>query len=231
MRSETRPIVKSCAAIALLWLAGLGTASAIVIRGSVDPIFDFGGSFGNIDWTATIQFSDADASCVSGLNATDPVGHPCLFDPGTLSVTGTLTDSSSDNAPLTFATSDSTPVSIRTSAGITTAIDTPALSLPAGTFFTLGSIHGFATVDFSFGSGGDGPASIATMTLQQCSLSSDDYSYSLDRWTTAACTPFGAPSTSAAASVTVSQTPEPGVLWLALTAVAGVWLVRRRTSR
>lgn len=226
MRSESRLILKNCATIAMLWLAGLGTAGAIVIRGVTDPTFDGSGVFNGDTWTAEIQFTDSDASCVSGanFNVPNPPGVVCVPDLGTLSITGTLSDGT-NTATLDFLNVHPAPtISITTSNGVATAIQTGIVG--ASALFDLSGQQGFAWIDFEFGSTLElETPSVATISLQACP------SFVPDAWVDdVTCTAnLDNATTSSADSVTVTQTtPEPGMLWLVFGALSAVWLMRRR---
>jgi hypothetical protein len=231
MRRETKSkMLKSCATILLLWVGGMSAANALIIKGKADPTFDGGGGFDGITWNAEIQFTDSDASCVSGTNANapSPPGHGCLPDAGTLSITGSLSDGT-NTAILNFLTGPDPSVSITTSGGVATAIQTGIVGPTA--MFTLGSLQGFAWIDFEFGTNLDFESpSAVEISLQSCGTSSD-ISYSYSYWHPAAeCAPiFENAATSSPDSVTVTQTPEPGMLWLlALGAMTALGFTRRR---
>ncbi len=228
MRNKLRPILKCCAGVLLLWFGGFTAANAITIRGIADPMFTAGGDFNGDIWSALVQFGDADASCVSGVNFTDPTGHICAPDAGTLVMTGTLSDGSS-TVDLNFLFTGPAPsISITTLNGVATGIQTGVVGPTAE--FNLGS-QGFAWVDFEFGSHFDlsAPSGVQIL-LQSCRTSEEEFTW--NSWEDEGCTAnVNNALRSTPDSVTVTQTtPEPGILWLVFSALSMGWLMRRRAQ-
>lgn len=219
------------AAAALMWLATAGNASAITVRGFVDPDFggDATGTLAGAYWTAEIQFSDADGSCVEN----DGTNIACEFDSGSLVVTGTLTeDGGSITAPLNFLFTGPAPttLNINVVGGVVTAIDTAQLGPTAQ--FTTDTLQGFAWIDFGFGSSESIAPSLAELLVQLCPPTETFSSLSeFEDWCHVSpdeCSATAPQFTSDPAAVTIVQVPEPGMLWLLLAALPLGALMRRR---
>jgi hypothetical protein len=229
----TRSFFGSCAAAAVMWFATAGSANAITVRGFVDPDFggDATGELAGAYWTAEIQFSDADGSCVEN----DGPNQTCVFDPGSLVVTGTLTeDGGSITAPLNFLFTGPVPttININVVGGVVTAIDTGQLGPTAQ--FTTDTLQGFAWIDFGFGNSESIAPSLAELLIQLCPPTETFSSLSeFEDWCHVSpdeCSATSPQFTSDLAAVTIAQVPEPGMLWLLLAALPLGALMRRRSQ-
>jgi len=211
---------------AVLLLAGMGTASGVVIRGNADPLFGNGGVLNNIYWTSQIEF-DVDASCIAGTGS-----GSCAAT--NMSVIGTLGPNvSTTTVNLTFSNE---PVSVNLTwvNGIVTGINTSPIG-PSQFFSYSGSVAGFAWIDW--GIGGDG--TLAELLIQNCltevsttqipsfSLSS----YQDDCGPVAECLPsLELAQNSVATRITITQIPEPGILLLLVVGLSALMFARQRAN-
>lgn len=234
MKNNLKRVLGYSFAIAFAWVASFGNANAILVKGHIDPLFGGSGDASGVYWTALLEFTDSDNSCVSGANA-DGV-HTCTPDAGSLSVTGTLQEGA-NTAVIDFLFSSTSPtITVDVQGGVIQAIQTGPIG-PTD-LFTLGSLQGFAWIDFEFGSAFDSDnASMAQLLLQLCPPSSDLVSvstfgsgHSYDCEPSADCTPTAPTDFSDPALVTVEQIPEPATTLLLLGALAAGWIVRRRSA-
>ncbi|MDE2209637.1 MAG: PEP-CTERM sorting domain-containing protein [Betaproteobacteria bacterium] len=232
--------------MALVWLASLGTANAILVRGGIDPQFTTSGDLVSLYWTAIIQFDVYDSTCLSpGTHYTCPISN--------LSVKGKLQDKPSGPiVPVDFLSNYSPPPY-----SLSLAVDSYDQIIGIGT----GPI-GYASVDMrpsldignawvQFFLPGSGPfsssgLSTGTLIVQPCGTGSGtseedevesqsaQNNENEDRGD--ACNASTDPTTESRLTsdvlgvVHITQVPEPGSLWLVLAAlfVAAPLLARRK---
>jgi hypothetical protein len=233
VKNNLKSVLGYSFAIAFAWAASFGNANAILVKGHIDPLFGGSGVASGVYWTALLEFTDSDNSCI----AADGV-QTCTPDAGSLSVTGTLQEGA-NTAVVDFLFGGSTPtITVDVQGGVIQAIQTGPIG-PTD-LITLGSLQAFGWIDFEFGSFFDSDNdSMARLLLQLCPPPSDFASFSTFSSShsyycqpAADCTPnfqlvteFSDP-----ALVTVEQIPEPATALLLLGALASGWIVRRRSA-
>ena len=250
MTKRFESILGSSVAAALIWLASLGAANAITIRGSADPVFS--GTYQNLYWTATIQF-DLSATCLSSVGSGTGTGSLTVnaSTSGACAVSGySLVSDLTFNDPVPPATPTTTqtipllfPQSIPTitldvSGGVVDSIGTTQIGASNLWNFT-GSVQGqgYAWIQFFNTPANDSSTSSADLLLQFCTpVQLVQSPRRIDRFGTSSsnCGPEGCSpdltlaKTSTRADVQVTQVPEPGPLALMGAAFAVGLLVRRR---
>lgn len=231
------------ATVASVWVAGFGDANALLVRGSIDPLFNASGIDGNLGWTAAISF-DVASNCVAPNTTLSIASNPACFS--NLSVTGTLYDHGNGDAVLDSnvdfqqnPTVPAIPLALTIGidgAGIVNTIDTSIIGYySASTSLFTGNLW----IDF-FTNGDGTPQGDLIAQLCDPILLLDSSTFdrirsfddeNCDHPAACATTPVGG-ITSAVALVTITQVvPEPGALWLAALGLCMIPVMRRRARR
>lgn len=252
MWGRIRSIVGPGLAVALVWLASLGTANAILVRGGIDPTFSTTGALADLYWTALIQF-DLAPSCLSPSSTVIcPISN--------LSVTGTLQYKPSPGTPGPVLPVDFLSHDLSPPTSLSLAVDGSDQIIGIGS-----DPLGYASVDmrpsldignvwvqfFLPGSDPNFPHStVGTggLIVQQCTSGSSDANEEEDNESetaqenenedggdacNAGTSPAGGLTSSVLGVVNITQVPEPGSLWLVLGALffAAPLLARRKPLR
>lgn len=225
--------------MALLWLSAVGTANAILVRGSIDPQFSSSGTLANLYWTADVAF-DIGSGCLS-----PDTTVTCAIS--NLGVTGTLQYVPSSGTPgpvfnvdfLTFDPSPPTSLSLavdsqNTIVGIGSgpigfdSVDMrplPDIGNVWVQFFLPGTDPNFPNSTFASGGlivqpciGGTDPDEDRESQIAEEHENEDDESIGACN---ASTSPDGALTSSLLGRMTITQVPEPGSAWL----VAGALLI------
>jgi hypothetical protein len=250
MTKRFASIVGSSVAAALIWLASVGSANAILVRGGIDPAFDLLASgqyaaLSDLYWTAEIQFN-VDANCLSP-------GNDVTCVVSGLDVTGRLSSIStpSNFQDVTFFTSpgpNSYSLDLRVNGsgqvtGVANDVSPLTTNVPFG--FAGANIpnllNGNTWVQFDLA--GDAQLIVA---LCEPLTQPDNYSRTHSRTNffstssgecgpQATCVTSTDPTTGNSGTgfhaVTFTQVPEPGSLWLILAALSAGWLTLRPRRR
>lgn len=240
--------------MALLWLAGLGTASAILVRGGIEPQFSTSGNLMDLYWTANIQF-DIGSSCLSpdttvtcAISNLSVIGtlqyQPTSGTPGPLFNVDFLSHDASPPTLLSLAVDSSNQIIGIGSDAIGYAAVDMRPSLDLGNvwvqFFLPGQDSNFP--DSNVGTGG--------LIVQQCQSTvganpsgteNDDITENQNAANNeneddglslcdASTSPTGGAASSVIGVLQITQVPEPGSVWLVLGAlfVAAPLLTRRK---
>ena len=230
------------ATVASVWLAGFGQANALLVRGSIDPLFNASGIDANLGWTAEISF-DVASNCVAPSTTLSIAANPACFS--NLSVNGTLYDHGNGDAVLDPSvnfqqnpTIPAIPLALTIGidgAGIVNTIDTSIIGYySASTSLFTGNlwIRFFTNPDGT--PQGDLIAQLCDPILLS-SLSTFDrirsFEYeNCDHPTACLTTPVGGIA-SADALVRITQVPEPGALWLVALGLFMIPVVGRSARR
>ena len=233
--------------MALVWLAGVGTANAILVRGSIDPQFSTSGTtLGDLYWTADIEF-DVAAGClkpgtvtcsVSSLQVSGTVQYkPSSGTPGPVLKVDFLTFDPSPPTSLSLAVnSENTIVGIGSSAiGFDSVDMRPPLDIGNVwvQFFLLGTDPNFPNATFASGGLIVQPCTGGTDPDENRESATAEENENEDHESIGACnastSPDGGFASSVLGRVTIAQVPEPGSAWLVIGALlAAVPLVTRR---
>ena len=228
MSKSYRSIIGSSLAAALLWLASTGSADAILVRGSIDPVFGTSGTLSGLYWTADVSFN-VDGSCLAA--ATEDI----LCSISGLTATGTVNDGTDGVMNVNYLATPSSPptqmdlavdanqqvIGIGSAAIGFGTVGLPALQTVANLwvqfFLPVFNTDGVITTP----SQGELIATTCSTTIPTVEPS-------------VVCTPAGDPAagmTSVPASVVITQVPEPSSLVLMLVALLTGWpLLRPRHS-
>ena len=245
MSKRFASIIGSSIAVALAWLASLGTANAILVRGSIDPPFDLSATgiyagLTDLYWTADIQF-DVGSACLTSLASSGP-GN-CLVSG--LNVTGRLSSISTpaNFQDVTFFTSpgvDSYLLDLAVnSSGLVTGIANDASSATnvpfgyASANVPGGLFKGNAWVQFTL----DGDAQLMVTLCRPLETPKIYFPDNSDEGcdVSTSCVASTDPTTGSKGAgfdrVAFTQVPESGSLWLILAALSAGWLTLRPRHR
>ena len=238
--------VSSGIAATLLWIASFGMANAILVRGSIDPIFGGSGTLAGIYWTADVTFN-VDGSCLSTIASSISMTGSCTISG--LTATGTVNDSVDPTINVNYlATPSFSPTSL--DLAVDSSLNVVGIgSSPIG--FGTVSLPGLtpnynttANLWVQFFMPTETLASQADLIATLCQTLTQGPRDYFDSHTIASndsvCDQVSAcPGTdptsgtkSVRGDVAITQAPEPGSLALVLAAMLVCWpLLRRRQSR
>ena len=251
MWSRIKSIAAPSIGMALVWLAGVGTANAILVRGSIDPQFSTSGTtFADLYWTADIEFDigagclvpDTTVTCsVSNLQVNGTVQYkPSSGTPGPVLNVDFLTFDASPPTSLSLAVdSQNTIVGIGSDAIGFDSVDMRPL-LDIGNlwvqFFLPGTDPNFPDSTFSSGGlivqpciGGTDPDENHESAIAEEHENDEQESIGTCN---ASTSPDGGLASSVLGRVTITQVPEPASGWLVVGALlVAAPLVARRKLR
>jgi hypothetical protein len=236
--------------MALLWLAGLGTANAILVRGSIDPQFSTSGTLAELYWTADVVFDigsgclspDSTVTCaISNLGVTGTLQYvPSSGTPGPVLNVDFLQYDPSPPTSLNLAV-DSQNSIIGIGSGVIgyAGVDMRP-SLDIGNvwvqFFLPGSDPNFQDATFASGGlivqpciGGTDPDEDRESQIAEEHENEGNESIGACN---ASASPDGALTSSLLGRMTITQVPEPGSAWLVAGAllIAAPLVARRKLS-